>query len=175
MATLVKIEESTKQYADSRNALAGEVKTLQDAIEALKRKHLPRIKKLIEAAATKQTALQALVEESPELFTKPRTVIFHGIKVGFEKGKGKMEWNDDDTVIRLIEKNFPDQADVLVKTTKKPVKKALAQLSVAELKKLGVTVEETDDHVVIKSTDSDIDKLVSALLKDDSEDLEDAA
>ena len=101
----------------------------------------------------------------------------YGVKVGFEKGKGRIEWDDDDTVVRLIEKHFPEQADILIKTKKKPAKKALAQLSVAELKKLGVTVEETGDQVVIKSTDSEIDKLVTALLKGDEidEEAEEAA
>ena len=33
--------------------------------------------------------LRAALAASPELFVKPRTQIFHGIKVGFVKGKGK--------------------------------------------------------------------------------------
>lgn len=101
------------------------------------------------------------------MFDTPRTVVFYGIKVGLQKGKGAIEWDDDAQVVKLIEKHFPEQADVLIKTTKKPVKKALAQLTVAELKKLGIVVEETGDQVVIKSTDSEIDKLVNALLKED--------
>ena len=36
----------------------------------------------------------------------------------------------------------------------------------AELKRIGVTVEETGDQIVIKPTDSEVDKLVNALLAD---------
>ena len=39
---------------------------------------------------------------------------------------------------------FPDKMDLLIKTTEKPVKKSLEQLA-ADLKRLGVTVEESGD------------------------------
>ena len=47
-----------------------------------------------------------------------------------------------------------------------PDKKMLAELPVNELKKLGCTVADTGDVVVIKPTDSEIEKAVAALLKD---------
>ena len=47
-----------------------------------------------------------------------------------------------------------------------PIRKALSELTVTELKRLGVTVEEADDQVVIKPTDSEVDKLVGKLLED---------
>ena len=40
-------------------------------------------------------------------------------------------------------------------------------MSVSDLKKIGVTVIETGDEVFIKPTDSEIDKLINALLKDE--------
>lgn len=166
MATLAEIEKLTKDYADARNKLVDTVTTLNDKIESLKRQYLPGIKAQVSIAKERKLLLSNAVEDSPSIFVKPRTIIFHGIKVGFEKGKGKIEWSDDDQVIRLIEKHFPEQVDILIQTKKKPLKKALAQLSVAELKRLGVTVEETGDIVVIKPVDSDVDKFVEALLKD---------
>ena len=85
------------------------------------------------------------------------------------------ERDDKDQVVRLIKKHFPEQADVLIKTVEKPIKGAIQQLPVADLKRIGVTVEETGDVVVIKSTDSEIDKLVSALLEQNDEDDENDA
>jgi hypothetical protein len=165
---MIDIEVKTKEYADARGVLADRVQRLNDEIEAAKRRLLPGIKKAVEVAAEKKAGLNSAIQAAPELFIKPRTIVICGIKVGLEKGKGKIEIpkEDEEKVVRLIEKYFPDQADVLIQTKKKPAKKALSGLTVAELKKLGITVEETGDQVVIKGTDSDVDKLVKALLKE---------
>jgi hypothetical protein len=172
MATLNEIEQLSKTFAAHRNELADVVGALTEAIEALKRKHLPVIKRRVEAAAEARAALKAALEDSAGLFVKPRTLILHGIKVGFQKGKGKIEWEDADQVVKLIKKHFPEQADVLILTKEKPAKEALEQLTAAELKKLGIEVADSGDVVVIKDTASDIDKLVTALLKDAAEEVE---
>ena len=169
MATLGEIERLTKDYADWREQLSNAVRALEDEIGAVKRKYMPSIKKKVAAVTERQANLKAVLEDSAGLFVKPRTLILHGVKVGFQKAKGKISWEDDDQVIRLIKKHFPEQADVLIKITEKPVKDPLGQLSAAELKRIGITVSETGDVVVIKSTDSEIDKLVEALLKDDDQ------
>jgi hypothetical protein len=165
MFTLSEIEALTKDFSDARNVLVERVQNLNDEIEAAKRRLLPGIKKAVAAVSQKRSVLHSAVEDSADLFVKPRTVVFHGIKVGFQKGKGAIEWDDDAQVVKLIRKHFPDQFDTLVKTTEKPVKGALENLSVQELKWLGVSVSETGDQVVIKATDSSVDKLVKALLK----------
>jgi hypothetical protein len=170
MATLGEIERSTKAYADARDKLAATLQKLEDQIETLKRQYLPGIKIQVGIAKEMEAHLKVELEDSKSMFAKPRTLIMHGIKVGFEKGKGKIEIADNDQVVKLIEKHFSDQADVLIQTKKKPVKKALANLTVAELKKLGITVEDTGDVVVIKPVDSQIEKLVDKLLKEKDED-----
>ncbi|HNW37160.1 MAG TPA: hypothetical protein PKM25_19620, partial [Candidatus Ozemobacteraceae bacterium] len=71
------------------------------------------------------------------------------------------------SVVKLIRKHFPEQVDVLVKITEKPVQSALNQLTVGDLKKLGVSVSEGGDEALIKPTDTDIDKLVAKLLEDE--------
>lgn len=175
MATMEKIEKLTRNYADARERLAETVQSLEDKIEAIKRQYLPGIKIQVGIASQEKADLKAAIEDSKELFVKPRTIIISGVKVGLEKGKGKIDWDDNDTVVRLIEKHFSDQAEVLIQTKKKPVKKALANLSAAELKKLGIQVEDTGDQVVIKPTDSQIEKLVDKLLKEKDEETEEAA
>lgn len=167
MSTLNEIEKITKEYADERQKLSDRIRQLKDEMNQLKRKRLPVIKNTVQTVMEKQEALKAALEDSRPLFEKPRTVVFHGVKVGFQKGKGKITWSDDAQVVKLIKKNFPDQVDVLIKTTEKPSKDALANLPTADLKKLGIIVNETQDQIVIKSTDSEIDKFVDALLKDD--------
>ena len=91
------------------------------------------------------------------------------------KGKGKICIDDPAMAIKLIRKHFPEQADVLIKTEEKPVAKAIGQLTVPELKRIGGTVEEAGDQVVIKPTDSEVDKLISALIADATEEPMDGA
>lgn len=167
--TLAEIEKYTKDYADARQALADQVTKLEAAVDRYKRRKLPVIKRLVAKTAEREAALKAMVENAPGLFVRPRTVIFHGIKVGFQKGKGSIDWDDNERVAQLIKKHLPEQYDTLVRTTHKPVNAALKNLSVAELKKIGCIVEETEDQVVIKAVDSDVDKVVAALLKNATE------
>lgn len=172
MAGLSEIEKLTKDFSDARRALSERVQTLEDEITFLKRKFLPGIRRAVETASERQSSLSAAIEDSAELFVKPRTWLFHGIKIGYQKQKGKIEWEDEATVIKLIKKHFPDTWETYVKTIEKPLKAALESLSVAELKKLGVTAEETGDAVLIRSTDSEIDRLVAALLRESEKDEE---
>lgn len=169
MASLAEIEKLTKAFSEGRDELAGRVRALEDEIQMIKKRHLAGIKRSVGQVMERQHALKTALEDSRGLFIKPKTRVLHGIKVGFQKAKGKISWADDDQVVKLIKKHFPDQADVLVKTTEEPVKSALQQLTAAELKRIGVTVTETGDQVFIKSADSEIDKFVDALLKDDEE------
>lgn len=167
---LITIDQKTKEYATEREKLSNRIRFLEDEINTLKRKRLPGIKNSIQTVMEKQEDLKAALEDSRPLFIKPRTIVFHGVKVGFQKSKGKLSWNDDAQVIKLIKKHFPDQEDILIKKTEKPSKDALLNLSAENLKKIGVTISETGDVVVIKSTDSEIDKFVEALLKEDDSD-----
>ena len=163
--SLPDIERRAKALAETRERLAAIVTELNAGIDALHRAQMPALRRAVAAVAGRHDELKALIAEHPELFVRPRTVVMHGIKLGFAKGKGSVEFDDADQVVRLIEKHHPDQVDILVQVEKTPVKAALAQLSAAELKKLGVTVEGTSDVVVIKPTDSAVDKTVKALMK----------
>ncbi len=165
MTQITDIERRAQTFAEARAAVAAIVTELHDGIETLKRTHMPSLKKAINRMAEKHDQLKTQIEANPALFTRPRTVIFHGVKVGYKKGAGSITFSDADQVIKLIRKHMPEQADVLIATTEKPVKDALGQLTAAELKKLGVTVADAGDQVVIKPTDSEVDKLVDALLK----------
>jgi len=175
MKSLGDIESLTKDFSGVRETLKERVEKLNDEIEGLKRKYLPGIKKAADATVEKQALLKAAIEESPALFEKPKTLVLYGIKVGLRKQKGEVKWEDGDKVVKLIKKHFPVEAEILIQTKEKPSKNGLLGLAGSDLKKLGVTVTNDTDEVVIKSTDSEIDKLVSALLKDDEEDVKEAA
>lgn len=165
MVTMEKIEKLTKAYADAREDLTAVVQDLEAETAKLRRRRLPAIRRLVDLAANGRAELEAAIEESTALFKKPKTRILHGVRVGFMKGKGELQWADAATVVKLIRKHLPDQAETLVKVSAAPVKAALQALDVGTLKKLGVTVADTGDKVMIKPAAGDIDKLVEALLK----------
>ena len=108
--------------------------------------------------------LHASVEASADLFQKPKSRLLHGIRLGFAKAKGKLVIDDEATVVRLIRRHLPNRFADLVKVTEKPLKDPLSRLTGDELKKLGVRVESDTDEAFVKPADSEIDKLVDALL-----------
>lgn len=173
MTPLHEIESRAKLYAEAREKLAAIVSELNAGIEALKRKAMPNLKRAVGSAAVHHDRLKELIELAPELFAKPRTVVFHGIKVGYQKGKGAIEWQDPKQVVKLIRKHYPDLCDTLIVTKETPAKAALALLTVSELRKIGVSSVDAGDEIVIKPTDSAVDKLVDALLKEATEDVQD--
>ncbi|MCU7886720.1 MAG: hypothetical protein KZQ82_21235, partial [Candidatus Thiodiazotropha sp. (ex Lucinoma annulata)] len=105
---------------------------------------------------------------SQEDFKKPRTRVFEGIQVGLRKSSGLLKFTPKKT-IPAIKRHLPDQQDVLIKTEEKVVSKAINNLSASDLKKIGVRVIPGTDQVVIKPTDSEINKLIDAWLSDLSE------
>lgn len=163
--TLETIAKHADVHAQARALLAERVTALTDAQAALNRQHLPGVKRALARAAETEANLRALIDANPGSFVKPRTQVFSGIKVGYAKGKGQLTFDDADSVVARIKKHLPDQADVLIRQKETPVKEALAQLAAADLKKIGVTLTEAGDQTVVRPVDSDVDKMVDALLK----------
>ncbi len=173
MASLAELEKLTREYSDVRNVVVKRMQALEDEIAACKRKHLAGIKRAVAATIEKHSLLEVAVQASLEIFVRPRTVIFHGVKIGLQKRKGKLKWESKEQVIRLIKKYFPKQQDILIQITEKPVESSLKYLSDIKLKKLGISITDTGDAVIIKAADAEIDKLVNAYLRDnDIEELE---
>jgi hypothetical protein len=171
--TLSEIEKMAREFSDSRKVLRERVETLDDHIRSLKKRYLPGIRSAVEAAKERQSNLSDAIALSHDLFVKPRTMTLFGIRFGIEKQKGKLSWDDRGVVIKLIKKLLPDSWETYIKVKETPMKKTLATLSSADLKKLGIQVTETGDAVVIKPVDSEVDKLVDALLNEKTETMED--
>lgn len=164
MPDLQEIEQLTEAFA---NALqdADEVRIeIEDEVARIKRRHLARLRRRAAKAKDAHAALLNAIKESPALFERPKTRTFHGIKVGYRKQPGALSWADDEKVIAKIKQHFGTQTDVLIKTTEKPVRDALAQLPADSLKRLGITVVATGDEPVIKSVIGDLEKLIEAIV-----------
>ena len=169
MATMNDIDRAAQEYSETHNALADQVETLEREIAKLKRGRLRTIRALVEKTAMKKATLRGLIDESRAQFERPKTRIMHGVRVGLMKGKGEITINDAEQTIKLIKKHLADVAEQLIITRETVSKIALAGLPAADLKRIGVVIDETGDQIVIKPTDSEIDKLVDALLCESDE------
>lgn len=162
------IETLAKNYSIARGILAGRIDALNAEIDAVRRRKIGGIKQALAEAKAAQEKLAASVQAAPELFQKPRTMTLHGIKCGFQKGSGKLDWDcDDEQLVTRIEKRYADDEamlGILIIETKKPSRDGLKTLDVKELAKLGVQVEATGDFVVVKAADGEVDKLVKKVL-----------
>ncbi|MCL5236340.1 MAG: hypothetical protein M1353_00635 [Nitrospirae bacterium] len=171
MADLNELEQKTKQYHFAEDALAEAIRRMEDEIADVTRRHMRGIKLRFERTKEAYEDLYAEIVSAPDVFTKPKTRTINGVVCGFKKSKGMVAIADEAVTIRLIEKHFnQDMADTLIKTTKKCIKKALANLPASDLKKIGVNVEETGDKAVIALAASDTEKLIAAFRKKYMED-----
>lgn len=166
------VEFHAKQFAAARRILNERVQACKAERDAIMRRHLRGIKGAAAACAQYQAELRAAIEAHPDLFVKPRTVTLHGIKVGYQKGKGRIEWADTAKVVELIRRHLGPEAAALIKVSETPIREALLTLDLAALKKIGCTVVETGDQIVIKDTADAVDKLVARLLADGEEEAE---
>jgi hypothetical protein len=170
MTALQEIEKLAQQYAKVRGNLGDLVNDMQTRIAAVKANYITGIRNCVAAAKSSEADLRAAVSDFPQLFDKPRTRTFHGIKVGYQKAKGSVTWSDESAVIERIRKLLPAaQAELLIRAEEKVHKPGVYDLSVADLKRLGIEITDAGDVIVIKDTTSEVDKLVDALLKEDVE------
>ncbi len=161
------LERLAERYADTHAALSELMAALEAELRAVKRAYLTRIKAVAGRAGTRKQALVEYVQAYPGQFESPRMRTLHGVKVGLQKGRGKLACANADFTIRAIERRHPDKIDVLLKTTRKPVLAGLQQLEARELQVLGVEIVGTGDRIVVRHVDSDIEKMVDAYLEED--------
>lgn len=165
---LDKVESLTKKYSESYGKLSNKVKELNDDIAQIKKKHLLAIKKYAESVQQDAVELTSALCENKECFESPKTFIFHGIKVGFQKQPGTITY-DEAVTIKLIKKHFKKVLKLYVETTEKIIKAALKKLPVTDLMKLGCEVTDSKDAVLIKATEGEIEKFVNQLISEDND------
>lgn len=162
--TLADIEMIAGAYSAARADLAKKVEQRQSAVAAVDARHMPDIRFKAAVAESVKEDLHNAVAARRDLFKRPKTRILHGIRVGWKKQKGKVTVADPARVVKAIRKHLPRKFKTLVKVTETPVKTELNKLAAADLRKLGVSVGDAGDAVTIAPVDSDVEKLVQALL-----------
>jgi hypothetical protein len=164
--SLAEVETRALAYSRARTALADELAGLQEELENAKKRHMRSIKSLAAAAAAAEANLHAAIELGPHLFVKPRTLELHGVKVGYRTAQGRIVWDDEETVLKLIRRHLKGEEDVLIKTTYKVSKDGLKALSATDLAKIGCRVEGAGDQVVLSMADDQIEKMLSKLISE---------
>ena len=103
------IDLSAQRYSVARGRVSYLLSAYQIELAALQKKHFGKIREASLDAADLKNQLAETIGHYPELFESPRTMTLHGIKVGFQKGKGKIEWEDDeklaDRILKLALEN----------------------------------------------------------------------
>ncbi len=170
------LDSKCKAYSLKRAVLADRVSALESEIAELKKKHLPGIKSAAASCSDLQADLRNTIEQAPGLFVKPKTFTLWGIKIGFVKGKGKLAWDIEDAeLVKRIKRNFAaDACELLIVVTESPSKEGISKLPANELKRLGVTIEEAGEQIVVKASDSEIDKLVAKMIDEGAKPIEEA-
>ncbi|MGQ0530114.1 MAG: hypothetical protein ACT4PG_09920 [Panacagrimonas sp.] len=164
--TLGDIESRSKNYRSARDLLGDRVRQLQDQMDAARRAAEPLIRSALQAAKAAEAELVSGIAASPALFKRPKTLVFHGVRVGFLKGKGRVVMADEAKTISLIRKHFdPDQADLLIRVRESVAKAALGEIATADLKRIGVEITDAGEQVLVQPVDSELDRMLAVLLK----------
>ena len=92
MGKMASIEILTAEHGKARDLLTQRAGELQTDIAKLKRRRLPGIKSALDVVRRSHDELRIAIDDAREDFKKPRTRIFHGIRVGLKKAKGSLKW-----------------------------------------------------------------------------------
>ncbi|HAX49654.1 MAG TPA: host-nuclease inhibitor Gam family protein [Ignavibacteria bacterium] len=166
MATMEQVEVACREYSEANDNL-NEIKSqLETEVEAIKARYYRKVKSAIDHVVSKHSDLSELVSESRDLFVNPKTVIFHGVKVGYIKGNDVLEVKKPKVTVELIKDLYEeDFQKTLIKVTETPIKDAIKQLEPDEIKDLKCKLIPGKDEIHISTVDTEVDKLIDSLTK----------
>lgn len=165
-ASMDSIDTLTKTFAGARAELAERIQSLRDEQEAAKRRRIQGIKNSLGRFAAARDELRDAIDVNRELFDNPKTRTLHGVRIGLMKQRGKLEIPDQEACVAAMRRVLGDDVDAYLKVTVAPIRAALANLPAKDLKRIGATLSDDVDAIVIKPTDGELDKLIGALLSD---------
>ncbi len=183
MTTLATIEEQTREYAAIRRAALDQAAQVQAEIDAVRTKHQKALAKRVKRMTEAHEALFAQVEANPTLFPEgAKSITFDGIKVGYQKGKAKLEIKDEAIAISMLQMIIEtgplserEIAKTALKTTHKLADAGLKKLSASQLDGMGVKLIPASDSVLVMPQEDDTTKAVDALIKAMQADIADGA
>jgi len=167
MNTITDIETNCQKLAGQRGKLRRLFEARQKAINAICAQHDEEIRKIQGECTASRDELLAALEASRDLFKKPKSRTFHGITVGFEKGRDTVTIPDEKVVVGRIQTMLPAaQGKTLLVTETTIIKAAFKKLARDVLQKLGCSVVSGADKAIVHANDDDIETLVQKSLGD---------
>lgn len=165
MTSMTEIEEQTRAYSNARAILKGRVQAMQRQVDQVRDQFINEIRAAVQQVADAHGVLKSTLDDAAELFEKPKTRTFSGVKVGYVKQRGKVDIADEAKTIDRIRKQLPEeQAELLIRSKESVHKPSVYDLTAADLKRLGISITDDEEIPVIKPVDTEVDKLVDALL-----------
>lgn len=147
---LSKIEDACKHAAAAAENLSGGLSDLRAAIEPIISRALPRLRELLIAHRAARKSVADLVEANRDLFKKPRTRLFHGVKVGLQSLPPQLMLEDKgDALIARIDRELPDLATMLAPCERTVSTAALKLLQPEQLAQIGGVQVSGTDRVVV--------------------------
>jgi len=143
-----------------KNRLA-EAEAMMDEI---REEFAPHIRKIANAESDLREKLEREIAANKDLFAKPKTRVFHNIKLGLRRLKGSLKWTDSTELMKRVRQVCPEHEGAIIEVSYTIKKAGLEKLDAGKLKKLGVTIEADTDAVVLKPVEGDLSKMADAFL-----------
>lgn len=173
MATTInEIRAAAQRLADAHRESVSRATALENELNAAVSPIYAAHRIGLDAAAEEESAakaiLQELIDGAPQLFSRPRSILVDGVKSGYRKAEDELDWDDATMVINRIRAlpELADMAPVLIRTEESINVAALSELSATLRKRIGVRLIEGIDKSFIAFADTDVEKLVKAILAD---------
>lgn len=170
--TITEIRAAAQRLADTHRECVSRATALEsaiaEAITPIYAAHRIGIDAAAEEEAAAKADLQRLVDAAPQLFMRPRSITQDGVKCGFRKAEDQLDWDDEANVIARIRalQQFSDMAPVLIRTEETLNIGALEELDHNARRQLGIRRISGADQSFIGFTDSDVEKMVKAIIAD---------
>lgn len=160
---MMDVERAALRVNEAGMELDSRVDAFKTELQELIGRHLPGLRRGVGVLARAEAEAFLLVEKIPEQFTKPATVILHDVKLGYSTSAGSLDYDDEGTVVKLIEKRMPDRADELIRIEKKLNKDAIKRLPDSDMKTICCRIEGAGRRVLVKRTAGEVDEMMEAL------------
>jgi hypothetical protein len=103
MTTIHTMEQCASELARARRLLADRLADGNRELAAVMARRRAEIKASVEAVAGLEEELIGRVDDNPDLFKRPQSIEVDGVRFGWRKGKGRIEYADEAKLIERIE------------------------------------------------------------------------
>ena len=158
-------DQLVKAYSQAITQLTQRLDDLEKAREQLTNRRMPGISTAAAHAMQAKAALLAEITSNADQFNKPRSRTQHSVKYGMQAQQNTLNIVSEDRTKQLIRQHLPEQAEILIETKTTLNKSELKKLDDAALAAIGITVDKPGDIAFAKPAESNVNKLVEAVLK----------